>query len=613
MATVPLIPPGIRGIDGQADPLTLLGNRKLRHAVNLLFQDGVISTRPGFIYHPLGIQGQFQGTTLFCPSLGLSMESFGHNGAQLATAVSGGLYLNGVTSSSVGCKPMKLAGTEETGGCIPLDPKCRGNVNLFQAENYLIVTNKAGPTYWWDGRMLTPSPGMTADSEQDDVNHSHDNLCSDLFKNWLINGAGLSAYVHGRIHLEQGAIYVSDMIHKRGHLVTNDITLMEEQSLDDPLSTNSKMGSLVALEVLTQMDTPNGEGELVGYYEGGVVTYNTFEVREFRNDGEGNPVQKGWSDKRLINHRVKGISAVGRYSVADTPSDDHIFRSPFGVHLLTFVRGKEVIKDATINTVSQEVEPILNSDLPELTAGVACGYWIRGHRVFVSTGLETSEPVSSSPFAKGFVVWNKLFARTQDRTPVTAWEGVWAVDDHAAGIHRFSHIGLRADEGGYGFVSSDLERNLYFTTLHRNALEDSRGGSQIPIPWALETGRFTGGSLSVLKTISDARFEGVFASHTARVKVWVRTDRKPAWARWREFVPCERKLDFGQKLLKGESIGQPPEGYREANWFEFRIEGVGWAEIRSFDIEVTESQTTAGKSLCVVVDSPQKNYLSAQL
>jgi hypothetical protein len=604
-------------MDGKTDPFVVARRGVLAHMVNLSTEDGVLRTRPGFHYHSLGIAGQFQGMSLFCPSLGLSVESFGHNGAQLATAVSGGIYLNGVTANSVGCNPMKLPGTEETNDCGPEDPKCRGDINLFQAENYLIVQNRQGSTYWWDGTTLTPSPGMVSDVSQGEENHSHDSVCATSFRNWLVNGAGLGIFAHGRIHQEaNNRIFVSDILHKRGVLMTDDILLMEEQSLAScgpPLSTNSKMGRLIALEITPQMGTANGEGELVGYYEGGVVTYNTFEApRATLVDGEGKEVTQGWDKKRLVNHRLNNISAAGRYSVAQLPRDQ-LFRSFFGVHFLSAVAGSEVINDEPINTVSQEVEPILDSDNPDALHGTACGYWIRGHRYFVSTGLNFDERISSSPSAKGFVVWNKLFSRTQDRTPIPAWEGVWVVDPAVAGIHRFSHIGLRADEGGYGFMCSDTDRNILFATVHPHALDDYRDGKTLPIPWALETGRYSFSSLSVLKTIRDARFEGVFSSHTAKVKVLIRTDRKPAWAKWREFSPCERKLEPTQRLLKSEAIGQPPEGYREAAWFEIRIEGVGWAEIRGFDVDVTESQLSAGNSVCVVVDSREKNYLSSQI
>ena len=86
-------------------------------------------------------------------------------------------------------------------------------------------------------------------------------------------------------------MYVSDIIHKRGHKLTDDILLMEEQQLEsygDPLSTNSKLGQMRALKTLPALNTANGEGDLIAYYDYGVVSYNTFQFpRETRSDAEG--------------------------------------------------------------------------------------------------------------------------------------------------------------------------------------------------------------------------------------------------------------------------------------------------------------------------------------
>lgn len=614
MATVPIIKPGTRGIDGKADPLTL-GTGQLAHAVNLRFEEGQIKTRPGIKYWDLGIQGQFQGATLFCPSLGLSANSFAHSGAQLALAVGGGVYVSGTTSTTVSCQPVKLKGTEE-GECDPKDPKCLGDVFLFQAENYLIVQSTTRTTMWWDGVAdLVKSPGMVSNEDQDSVTHSHDTFINEKHQNWLVNSANLGIYAHGRVHQEvRNKIYVSDILHKRGQKVTDDILKMEEQSLDscgEPLNTSSSMGSLLALGLSPQMGTAYGEGVLVAYYQGGVVTYNThIYPRETKFNGDGTQrLTEGWDTKQLVQKILNTVSAVGRYAVAMLPRDQ-LFRSPFGVHLLSQVTGTETINDEPINTTSKEVEAILNADDPANIYGTACGYWVRGQRYFVTTGLTTSAPHSSSPSAKGFVSWNKGFHRTAAGTAIPAWEGVWTVDDGMQGIHKFTHIGLRQDEGSFGFIASNKDRELFFGDIQPHARVDHREGQDKPIEWALETGRFSLNGLDATKAITDARLEGVFDASCVKVKILVRTDRNNQWVKWREFSPCERKLKPDQMLLKAEALGKPPEGWREGVWFEFRIEGVGYAEIRSFSVDVTEDKLNSGNSLCAVVDCPKKDYLA---
>ncbi|MFK5283998.1 hypothetical protein ACI3PL_30915, partial [Lacticaseibacillus paracasei] len=79
------------------------------------------------------------------------------------------------------------------------------------------------------------------------------------------------------------------------------------------------------------MQTANGEGDLIAYHENGVVAFNTHEApRETRVAGDGSIVQKGWDTKRLVNHLLNKVSAVGRYAVAVLPRD-HFFRSAFGL------------------------------------------------------------------------------------------------------------------------------------------------------------------------------------------------------------------------------------------------------------------------------------------
>lgn len=616
MPTINIISGNVRGVDARVDPLTL-GSRKLAWSVNMSFEEGNFKTRPGFIYQSLGIAGQFQGVCLFRPSLGLSLLSFGHCGAQLATAVDGEVYLNNATSSTVSPCAVKLNGTGKATEC-GVDRNLFGDVNLYQAENYLIVQNRSGPTYWWDGNAtltLSPSPGMTPDVDQGEEDHSHDTFITENHRNWLINGAGLGVYAHGRVHQEgRWSIFVSDIIHKRGHKSTDDLLLMEEQSLAShgpPLSTNSKMGRLMALEMSPQMGTANGEGELVGYYEGGVVTYNTFESpRETRYDPDkGQFITQGWDTKRLVSHRLDTISAVGRYAVACLPRDQ-FFRSPFGIHILSQVIGVETINDEPTNSYAEDIKPALDAESSDALCGSACGYWLRGQRFFTTIGLGFSEIHSTSPSGTGFVSWNKSYSKSEDRTPIAVWEGVWTVDREFQGIHRFTHIGLRADEGAFGFVGSDSHKAIYFASLTPDATEDQRDGKSIPISWAFETGQFDLGKKSDMKEIGDARLEGIFVSPSSKVRVLVRTDRQGKWKQWREFSPCDRKLAAGELLLKAEALGKPPEGYREAVWFEFRVEGTGWAQINSFDVDFTLGKLSSGNSFCTVLSSRRKNYLA---
>ena len=129
----------------KSNPL-LLGNKKLHSATNLIFDEGVIRTRPGFRYESLGASGQFQGACEYRPQEGISSESFSDIEAGTAVVADGALWFR----------------------CNQLSQRIfdgAGSVHLYQAENYLVVQSPQTDTFWWDGYGdLVRSPGM---QEQD--------------------------------------------------------------------------------------------------------------------------------------------------------------------------------------------------------------------------------------------------------------------------------------------------------------------------------------------------------------------------------------------------------------------------------------------------------------
>jgi hypothetical protein len=439
---------------------------------------------------------------------------------------------------------------------------------------------------------------------------SHDTFDTDKHFNWLVNGARLGIYVHGRVHQQLGhTIYVGDLIHKRGHMVTDDLLLMEEQALDsmgEPLSTNSRLGPLLALAVLPTMSTANGEGDLIAYYRGGVVSFNTFEApRESRFDGEGNQIQKGWDSKRLINHLLNTISAVGRYAVT-TLTRDHLFRSVRGLHFLKTVLGEGTFNSENVNRISSDVDPVLEQD--ELLTGAATGFWSFGNRMLATTGLVADPCISSSSFGRGFVVWNQATTYTEDRTPRPAWEGLWTVDHGIKGIHKFIETQLTPSRNSFGFVCSDKCANVRTATFDQNLEVDRRDNVDIPIEWSFETGQFAPDGLNIRKIAQDCLFEGVFSSASQKVRVLVRTDVASEWAVWKTFSPCDKIKSAGQYLRLSESLGKPPLSHREATWFQLRVEGVGYAEIALIELDYSGSTVKSGRQQCSVVGAADRDF-----
>jgi hypothetical protein len=441
---------------------------------------------------------------------------------------------------------------------------------------------------------------------------SHDTLDETRHVNWLVNGAGQGVYAHGRVHQEVGnTIFVGDLIHKRGHLSTDDLLLMEEQALlscGEPLSVNSRLGDLTTMAMLPAMATANGEGTLVAYYTGGVVSFDTHEVpRETRHDGEGNIVQKGWDTKRLINHLLNAVSAVGRYAVT-VLTRDHLFRSRRGLHFLKVTMGQETFKSENVNMISMDVATVLDADPPELLHGTATGFWMMGDRMFATTGLVSNPVISASPAGRGFVSWNQANTYTDDLTPHSVWEGVWVMDDGMFGIHRFMESAGLPTKNSYGFICSSTTGGVFFATIDHDLDTDIRDGVEVPIEWSFETACFAPGKLHNKASINDCVIELVCRSSSQRARVLVRTDATGSWQLWRNLTLPNTATLPGQSLLFTESLGKPPEKCREVSWIQLRVEGIGPAEIRLIDLDFSESTAKAGRHQSYLVSTVDRDH-----
>lgn len=626
MPRVSVIQSGMAGVDMKTDPL-FLPNERLAGATNMVFEEGTIKTRPGFRYHDLGIKGAFQGASVYSPSRGLSHMPFADPFTALVVAAGGKLFYN-LSDDCYLHPPVEISGADTLGD---------KDINIYQAENYLIVQTPFGNTLWWEGYgPYVVSPGLDADPDtvkelllQADLNtkqlvganidccfqkidlcevtpilepeedfSSHDSLIWEKHRNFLINGAGVGVYANGRIHQDSGkAIYVSDLIHKRGTKYTDDILLMEEQqagAFGDPLSAPSRLGQLRAIEVLPAMSTATGDGLVIAYYDHGVVSFDTAAVpRETRYDPVENRItQQGWSEIRQINHLLNRVSATGRYAVGVLPRD-HAFRSRFGIHLLKTSLGEGSFNDEFINTLSQDMQPILDADIKGALKGATVGQWVEGHRILASVGMVENGLFTSSAMGRGFVVWNQAVTFTEDRTPRPLWEGLWSPHCGIAGIHRLLDASPVNGDNLSGFVASKSDdASVVFAEIDSKLGCDILDDEPVQIEWNV-TSRKVFSGFDNLNKLTEGRIEIEASGPGSKVRVMIRCDSSPEWAEWK----TEDTSDSDSTELFSINLGQPPKGYREASWYQFRIEGLGKATVRAMEIELSEQQGKMGKSI----------------
>lgn len=614
------------GVDMQANPLFLPEGR-LAGATNMKFLEGVITTRPGFRYHDLGSTGQFQGAAVYSPSRGLSHQPFADPYTAIVAVVGGSVSYNLVLDSSI-ADPVAIQGEGSMKG---------RDINLYQAENYLIAQGNFCDTIWWEGMgPFTSSPGLDADDEtvadkllQSELHTrelaganveccfqkieycetvpilekptdfgSHDTLIFSNHRNYLINSAGIGIYTNGRIHQEgHTGIYVSDIIHKRGYKKTDDILLMEEQqagSFGEPLSTNSRMGQLRAMEVLPSMNTANGEGDLIAYYDNGVVAFNTHIAprQSVVNEESMEVTQKGWAEQRQVNHMLNRVSAVGRYAVGVLPRD-HAFRSRYGIHLLKTSLGEGSFNDEYINTLAQDVQPILEADIKGMLRGTTVGHWTGGSRLLTSVGMVENDLYTSSSMGRGFVVWNQATTFTEDRTPRPLWEGLWSLHSEIAGVHRLLDVTEVTGDNMFGFVASEACGKMLFGEIDDGLSCDILDGKPNQIEWDI-TSRKVFGGFDTIQVLREGRLEIETNGHNGKVRVMVRTDVSDDWSVWGE---SDTSTDLNDREIHSINLGQPHEDYREASWYQFRIEGLGAATVRHLEADIVSDRSKMGKTI----------------
>ena len=580
---------GAVGVDMRQNPL-FLENRRASSATNLTFDESTIKTRFDIDYRPLGLTGQFQGSTYYSPSTGLSATSYSCASTSIATVVSGQVHLN-VIKSSCFSLPVTLNACE----------KFTGDTYLFDAENYLIVLNPNTKTYWSEsGENVIESPGLVESGGE-----SHDVVESIENKNWLPNQSTIGHYIHARTHISvdfcgpddncpalNSEIWVSDIGGKRSldDCTADDILKMEEAMLDSgggTLTVPSRLGKTVALETMLNSGS-NGEGFFVDFRECGIVFHNTFEFpRESQIGEDDSLIQSGWDEKRITNVQLQTVSAVGRYSVYQLP-DDIWFRSEYGFHFLKKTLGTGTLKDEKRNHESHDIQPLIDLDEDGPLDGLSVGYWLRNDRLMGTVGMAQNSLYSSSSMGRGIVVLNQATGYTEDDTPRSQWEGLWLPDSDIKGIHKFTKFGQRAKNREFGFICSDTNRNIFIGEFkNQRSGYDTRDEVQHLIPWQYTTGAFVMTGLNNVDALRSAVIDFVSDASTSEIEIQVRTDQHECWEVWGTIPACST-----EKSMRSVSLGEPStKSVREATWFQFRIKGQGYVEIRTFSVTTLPSSS----------------------
>ena len=614
-SSIPIIDVGVSGVDMQKNPF-LLGRGKMAYANNVIFEAREAQTRFPINYHDLGLQGRLQASELVNLGKGISQGVFALDRELLILVVDGKAYYISA-DRAYGNSKCEGTSSQQPRFCKPqricdLDFGCDIEVKIAQVESYIIFYGPEMKTHVWDGKDCFVSKGLEnrcLTPIADQKGEEPESFCRENLKNWIPHNICRLEYVHGRIHAEvDGVILVGDMIHKRGNNTPEDVLSFNEASHDsfgDPLGWSSKMGSSYALKTYPAMNTVHGEGELINYTYGGILSHKThIAPRQTKYSAKGEIIQKGWQFERMTVHLTNTVTAVGENAVTVLPRD-HFFASAYGVHFLSQVIGEGVMNDESTRTVSQPIEPLMNIDNELILHGRATGHWLRGDRYFCTIGLKYTDS-HAYPSAVGFVSFNQSVIFTEDRTPIPSWEGVMTLDGGIEGIHKFISTTVRPTHGSYGFLASDKSNKLYFGELiHDEArTTDYRDGKEIPIKSVLETGKFISASLTKKTDIDTGRIHFIVDSPDTKISIYIRTAENTCWEKWRTVTSCDK--DY--RTMSEVPIGKPPEGYRNATWYQLRIESDGYFDNLRFFLYGSMGEELKDKTICKNAGERKRNW-----
>ena len=96
--------------------------------------------------------------------------------------------------------------------------------------------------------------------------------------------------------------------------------------------------------------------------------------------------------------------------------------------------------------------------------------------------------------------------------------------------------------------------------------------------------------------INDGVAELILAAGT-EIEIAIRTDEHPKWVEWTRFK------NTSSTLLCIEPLGSPPSSAKSATWFQVRVRGLGYAEIRALRVSVSTASTKEGQRRKVEIDT----------
>lgn len=438
-----------------ADPPHKIATSQLARLTNCALVDQLPSTRKGV--RVIGLEGEgvgavsdgnVQGSIFFNPAKGQGGIILAQNNSMIAVASAGRKFVTRIE----GRRGRTKGTVTEISPGIFTNPQFH-LVWMAGWEDLLVMNDGQAAAMVWDGMTTTLSSGYTT------LNKPHSQIP---------NGGTVLSYAHGRgvCIVNSRFVLVGDSLHKISLTTSADLKKFTEQvywATGQYFLPPSKMGNILAAEILPQRNTQHGHGDLMVHCEDGIfsIDLNVFP-------------RSAWQQTPMVRHAMLDCGAVGPFAIASFDGNQ-IFRSRKGIVMLRSAAAQA--EGNPDQPFSHEVDTWLKADYARWLRFASVALWDVGQKFFCTT----------SPIVQGRHRWHRgIIVReldpklTEASTPA-AWAGLWTLPPEIGGIIQFVRGMFAGEERLFAWCRGIDGKNrlVEFTDyLDQDELED---GTRRPI------------------------------------------------------------------------------------------------------------------------------------
>lgn len=402
-----------RGGMNSSDPPHKIATNQLARMTNCALVNQLPSTRKGVRVISLagdGVgavsDGNIQGSIFFNPAKGQGGIILGQNNSMIAVASAGRKFVTRIE----GRRARTVGTVTEITSNFFANPQFH-LVWMGAWEDLLVMQDGQAPAMIWDGNVTVESRGYST---------------LDKPRSEIPNGGTVLAFAHGRgvCIVNSRFVLVGDSLHKISLTTSADLKKFTEQTYwatGQYFLPPSKMGNIMAADILPLRNTQHGHGDLIVHCEDGIfsIDLNIFP-------------RSSWSQTPMVRHALLDCGAVGPYALA-IHDGDQVFRTHKGIQTLRSAAAESPLEGNPNQPISHEVDTWLKSDYPRWLRFASLALWDTARKFLCTT----------SPIVQGRHRWHRgavvreVDPKLTEKGTPPSWAGLLTLPPEIGGIVQF--------------------------------------------------------------------------------------------------------------------------------------------------------------------------------